>query len=55
MPDITMCSGEGCALKENCYRHKAIPSGRQSYFAKPPCDASGTECKHYWPTEEKSK
>ncbi len=37
MPDITMCSGEGCELKETCYRYKAIPNEyRQSFFKQPP-------------------
>lgn len=37
MPDITMCKGGKCPLKEDCYRYKAKPSPyRQTYFAKPP-------------------
>ena len=31
MPDITMCKGDNCELKNECYRHKAEPSDfRQS-------------------------
>jgi hypothetical protein len=26
MPDITMCNGVGCEIKEICYRYKATPS-----------------------------
>jgi hypothetical protein len=36
MPDITMCTGGICSVKNACYRYRAIPSMRQSYFAKPP-------------------
>ena len=37
MPDITMCEGKDCPLKDNCYRFKAKPSKyRQSYFMNEP-------------------
>lgn len=37
MPDIAMCTGEGCFRKATCYRHTATPTPlRQAYFAKPP-------------------
>lgn len=47
MTDITMCSGEGCEIKEKCYRFTA-PKDRhmQSYFVTPPHD--GDSCQHYW-------
>lgn len=57
MPDITMCSGEGCVIKEDCYRFKATPNEyRQSYFTEPPhikgeipfkCPREAY-CLHYW-------
>ncbi len=47
MADITMCKGENCKLKHNCYRFKANPSKyRQSYFLTPPF--KGNKCKYYW-------
>lgn len=47
MPDITMCKGNDCQLKQNCYRYKAEPSKYyQTYFSKEPND--GLECKYYW-------
>lgn len=49
MPDICMCSGEGCPLKDKCYRSQAKPFVAQSYFLKPPFD--GKECKYFWPLE----
>jgi hypothetical protein len=55
-PDITMCSGEGCRLKKDCYRHVAQPKPyRQSYFVEPPCAEKGTKCKHFWEVESKSQ
>jgi len=36
MPDITMCKGEGCRMKEDCYRYKADRGIRQSYFLSSP-------------------
>ena len=47
MPDITMCSGEGCPFKEKCYRFTAKPSEYwQSYFIDPPI--KDDKCDHYW-------
>jgi hypothetical protein len=49
MPDITMCSGDGCPLKENCYRYLAEADPyRQSYFAEAPI--KNGECGQHWPT-----
>ena len=51
MPDITMCRGNDCELKDNCYRHKAEPSEfRQSWFMKPPYE-SILECDYFWELE----
>ena len=37
MPDISLCSGEGCNKKDTCYRFLAEPNKyRQSYFSAPP-------------------
>lgn len=47
MPDITMCNGTGCEIKEKCYRYRATPSDfRQSYFLNSP--NKGLECDYYW-------
>lgn len=47
MPDITMCRGNGCELKDNCYRYKATPNDfRQSWFFKPPF--TGSSCDYFW-------
>jgi len=50
MPDITMCSGLLCELKEICYRYKAEPSKyRQSWFMVNP--NKGLECDYFWEIE----
>jgi hypothetical protein len=50
MPDITMCKGDGCGLKENCNRYNAKPCHVQVYFSFPPWDSRG--CKYYAPIEK---
>ena len=50
MPDITMCEGGDCGIKNTCYRHNATPCPyRQSYFVEPPFKKKmdGTACEHY--------
>lgn len=44
MPDISMCSGENCLLKEECYRFTAQPDGLQSYFTIIPYDKINNKC-----------
>lgn len=54
IPDITMCSGDHCPIRENCYRYKAEPTpGRQSYFSQPPWD--GEKCDSFWQIEQERK
>jgi hypothetical protein len=31
MPDISMCNGNNCPFKEQCYRFKATPDTYQTY------------------------
>ena len=46
MPDITMCNGQGCELKSTCYRYRAEPIYRQSYFVEAPIEDE--QCDYYW-------
>ena len=46
MADITKCKGEGCPIKESCYRFTVEASELQSYFFTPPFD--GKTCEMYW-------
>lgn len=55
MPDISLCSGNNCNLKENCYRYKANPNPyRQSYFGNPPLKEDGS-CLYFWDYKEELK
>jgi len=53
MADITMCKGEGCNLKETCYRFKANKNEYgQSYFIKSP-NETPVQCDYYWDTNNR--
>lgn len=49
MPDISMCSGQGCPKRAACYRFRAKPSHWQSFFASAPYDFKADDCPLYWP------
>lgn len=49
MPDITMCSGNDCKFKSNCYRYTAEASIRQSYFTESPIESD--KCDYYLEVE----
>ena len=51
MPDITMCKGTNCPLKEKCYRFTAKADEYQSYFNEIPLKDG--KCDMYW--EKKSE
>ena len=47
MPDISMCPGTDCPLKEMCHRYTAKPTAHvQSYFVDPPIKDG--ECDYFW-------
>ena len=57
MADITMCNGNGCTMKETCYRFKASKGYYQSFFADSPHDNkvdddNNTICQYYWETDK---
>lgn len=56
MPDITMCNGEDCPIKDTCYRFKAKASSYQSFFSGQPyeVDLGGefTGCNYHWKMDE---
>ena len=47
MPDISMCSGKGCELKNRCYRFTAKQSYMQSFFGTPP-NRKPYKCVYFW-------
>lgn len=52
MPDIAMCSGGECPIKDNCWRYMAPPDRYQSYFAPPPFKEK-EGCEYFWDMNEK--
>lgn len=50
MSDITKCSGEGCLVKDMCYRFTAEGDYYQAYFVDPPFTiADGVfKCDMFW-------
>ena len=51
MPDIAMCEGGECPIKENCWRYMAPADRWQSYFGTPPFNEDG--CEYFWDMNEK--
>jgi hypothetical protein len=53
MPDITMCVGGECPIKEDCYRFIAEPNPYwQSYFENVPYDFEKKDCNYYMEKRE---
>lgn len=48
MPDIIMCKGEGCPVKDWCYRHTAEESPLQLYFAVVLYEEENDDCLFFW-------
>jgi len=51
MPDITMCHGKECPMKEKCYRYMALANKYQSFFMNTP-HVDGA-CESFWPIDQK--
>jgi len=48
MPDITMCEGIECPMRDACYRYTATPSDfDQYYFIGMPYNDENGECEEY--------
>jgi hypothetical protein len=48
VPDIAMCPGERCPLKNRCYRFRAFSAGRQDWLAALPFDPFTGRCPMFW-------
>lgn len=46
MPDIAKCTGEGCILKQKCFRFTSEADEYQAYFLKPPIKKN--KCEMFW-------
>jgi len=53
MPDISMCTGKDCKVKESCYRFTATPSDYWQSYVMP--EVKDGKCDLYWPTESSEK
>jgi len=53
MADIAMCYGEGCPLRQTCYRYRAEPDWRQGYadYDRQRLASGEPGCDHYWALE----
>jgi hypothetical protein len=52
MPDMSMCEGTDCPLKETCYRYTAMANEfRQTYLFDIPFDKEKGKCDFYWPSK----
>lgn len=53
MADISMCYGEGCPLKAECYRYTApVNEHRQAYFVYVPYDHAYKGCEYFSDNKE---
>ncbi len=50
MPDISMCEGKGCDVKNTCYRFTAKPSKFMQSYVMPDVQPGG--CDLYWNTNK---
>jgi hypothetical protein len=53
MSDITMCSGLGCEMKNDCYRFTAERSHWQYWFSVVPI--KDAKCEMFWDNKSKDK
>lgn len=47
MPDICMCKGKNCPIKDKCYRHTASPAFWQSWFVGSHYNKKAGECQYF--------
>jgi hypothetical protein len=56
MADISMCNGNDCPIKKECYRHTAPTNQHwQAYFMHIPYDAETKTCEMFWDNSEYTK
>ena len=48
MPDICMCMGDNCPLRESCYRYTAYPTRRTQSYMNPPYNPETKSCPKFW-------
>jgi hypothetical protein len=48
MPDITMCTGTDCPIKDDCYRYWAKSTKSIQSVIFPPYDETNKKCNEKW-------
>lgn len=51
MPDITKCPGDGCAIKNSCYRYVSESDDYQTWFDPTPAEEENN-CEYFYPISE---
>jgi hypothetical protein len=51
MPDMSMCKGNKCPLRETCYRYKAVANVPIQSYIDSPYNVREDKCDFYWPTK----
>jgi hypothetical protein len=46
--DMTMCPGQDCPLKNECYRFRGVVYGRFDAFGSPPYDRQKGSCEQFY-------
>jgi hypothetical protein len=54
MPTLTKCSGNGCEMKNKCFRYTSPSNSYQSYFTEVPLKENGT-CDYFLQVDIKRK
>tara|TARA_R110002167_G_scaffold82498_5_gene225108 strand:+ start:2917 stop:3159 length:243 start_codon:yes stop_codon:yes gene_type:complete len=54
MPDLTMCPGDECPIKNKCYRYRAVQELAQPYFRDIPFNFEKHECQGFKDINETS-
>lgn len=55
MADISMCDGEGCPIKQECYRYTAPKNAHwQAFFAYVPYDHAYKGCEYFIDNTDKT-
>ena len=56
MPDMSICTGEECPLRNTCYRYRANASTlMQYYFTEVPYNVEEDKCDFYYPLRQKQE
>jgi hypothetical protein len=52
MPDMSICTGNDCPLKDSCYRYKAKAGEYMQSYIEAPYNVEEAKCDFYWPTKQ---